>query len=266
VGKYHFDRWLIVVFVRNLPAALDRRPRDAHLRKPSRGRTGIPTAESNVEDHAMTSAAAIRMLPADGIFGGLRRFAQGLGIVAVLAAGAATPPSAAAAQDPQAFVQSIGDQVVQILRQQLPREQAEQQLNAVWLQAFDVAGIGRAVLGPHWKSASEEQRQAYMDVFPKYVAMLYAIQFSDYSGETFEVNGRAAPSGADTLVRAKILRPGGEPIKVDFVVQGQGEELKIKDVKIEGVSLLVTKRSEFDAVIAQKGLDGLIQALRAKVG
>jgi ABC-type transporter MlaC component len=37
-------------------------------------------------------------------------------------------------------------------------------------------------------------------------------------------------------------------------------------VKVEGVSLLVTKRSEFDSVVAQKGIDGLLQALRQKVG
>jgi phospholipid transport system substrate-binding protein len=170
-----------------------------------------------------------------------------------------------AADDAQAFVQSIGDRVVEVLKQGLPREQTEQQLNEVWLGAFDVEGIGRAVLGNNWKKATEAQRQDYMDVFPKYVAKLYAIQFSDYSGETFAVNGSRPGSGGDTIVNAQIDRPGGEPIRVDFTLQGD-QELKIKDVKVEGVSLLVTKRSEFDSVVAQKGIDGLIQAMRQKVG
>jgi len=51
----------------------------------------------------------------------------------------------------------------------------------------------------------------------------------------------------------------------DFIVQSGGQGPKVTDVKVEGVSLLVTKRSEFDSVIAQKGIDGLIQALRRKV-
>jgi phospholipid transport system substrate-binding protein len=201
----------------------------------------------------------------------VRRPRSGLRTIAVLLlalawAIGAMPRGAAAADDPQAFVQDIGDQVVQILQQNLPREQAEQQLNEVWLGAFDVEGIGKAVLGKNWKKATDAQRQDYMQVFPHYVAKLYAIQFSDYSGETFAVNGSKPGAGGDAIVNAQINRPGGDPIKVDFVLKQGGQGLKIKDVKVEGVSLLVTKRSEFDSVIAQRGIDGLIQALRDKVG
>jgi phospholipid transport system substrate-binding protein len=170
-----------------------------------------------------------------------------------------------AADDAEAFVQSIGDRVVEVLKRGLPREQTEQQLNEVWLGAFDVEGIGRAVLGKNWKKATEAQREDYMAVFPQYVAKLYAIQFSDYSGETFAVNGSRPGAGGDVIVNAQIDRPGGDPIRVDFTLQ-DGQEMKIRDVKVEGVSLLVTKRSEFDSVVAQKGIDGLIQAMRQKVG
>jgi phospholipid transport system substrate-binding protein len=179
---------------------------------------------------------------------------------------AAAPRPAGATDDPKAFVQGIGDQVVKVLHRNLPREQAGEQLNAIWLQAFDVDGIGRAVLGKNWKKATDEQRRAYMELFPKYVAKLYAIQFSDYSGETFAVKRSKPSSDGTTIVNAEIDQPNGEPIKLDFVVQSGGQGLKVTDVKVEGVSLLVTKRSEFDSVVAQKGIDGLIQALRQKVG
>jgi phospholipid transport system substrate-binding protein len=178
--------------------------------------------------------------------------------VGVLGTGAAR-----AADDHQAFVQGIGDRVVQILQQDLPRDQVEQKLNQLWLGAFDVEGIGRAVLGKNWRKATDAQREEYMRVFPEYVATLYAIQFSEYSGETFAVTGSKPLSDTDTAVTTQIERPGREPIKVDFVV---GPGPKIKDVRVEGVSLLVTKRSEFDSVVGQRGIDGLIQAMREKVG
>ena len=122
-----------------------------------------------------------------------------LALAAVLAA-SVFGTTGSRADAPQAFVQSIGDQVVQILRQQLPREQAERQLDGVWLGAFDVDGIGRAVLGKNWKKATEEQRQEYMQVFPCYVAKLYAIQCSDYSGETFAVTGSKPGPATDPWV------------------------------------------------------------------
>jgi phospholipid transport system substrate-binding protein len=179
---------------------------------------------------------------------------------------AAMPPAAGAADDAKAFVQGIGDQVVKVLQQNLPREKAGEQLNAIWLQAFDVDGIGRAVLGKNWKKATDDQRKTYMELFPKYVAKLYAIQFSDYAGQTFAVKGSKPGADGATIVNAEIDQPNGEPIKLDFIVQGSGQVMKVTDVKVEGVSLLVTKRSEFDSVVAQKGIDGLIQALRQKVG
>jgi phospholipid transport system substrate-binding protein len=173
--------------------------------------------------------------------------------------------TAAAADDAAAFVQTLGDRVVKVLQQKLPRDQTEQQLNDVWLSAFDVAAIGRTVLGTHWKAATDEQRKAYMEVFPKYVAKLYAIQFSDYSGETFAVSGSAPLAAGQTLVHSQIVRPGKDPIRCDFVISTAGQVMKIMDVKVEGVSLLITKRTEFDSVVAQKGIDGLIAAMRQKV-
>lgn len=193
-----------------------------------------------------------------------RMFCRGLMVaIAIGMTGAVRPAFADSARD---FVQSVGDQVVQVLQQGLPRDDAERQLHAIWLAAFDVQGIGRAVLGKNWKKATEPQRQEYMGLFPDYVAQLYANQFSDYSGETFAVNGSKPGSDGRTVVNARIDRPGGDPIKVDFIVQADAQPPLITDVKVEGVSLLVTKRSEFDSVVAQRGIDGLIAALREKVG
>ena len=175
-----------------------------------------------------------------------------IGVLA-LAWGMAPPPrNASAADDPKAFIQGIGDQVIKVLQQNLPREKVGLQLNAIWLQAFDVAGIGRAVLGKNWGKAREDQRKEYMELFPKYAAKFYAIQFSVYSGETFATKASKTTSDGAAIVNAEIGDPQGEPIKLDFIVQTTGQGLKVMDVKVEGVSLLVTKRSEFDLVVPRR--------------
>lgn len=195
------------------------------------------------------------------VVAGRRAICRGLIMVALFAA--AYP---ARAEDAESFVRSVGDAVVQVLQQQLPRTETEQQLHAIWLKAFDGEGIGRSVMGKNWKKASDAQREEYLQLFPQYVAGLYADQFSDYSGETFAVNGSKPSAEGRTIVNARIDRPGGDPIRIDFVVRTDAESLTITDVKVEGVSLLVTKRSEFDSVVAQQGIDGLIAALRDKAG
>ena len=185
--------------------------------------------------------------------------------VLVLAWSMATPlRNTSAADDPEAFIRSVGAEVIEVLQQNLPPTKVGVQLNAIFLQACDVPAIGRAILGKYWQKATGEQRKAYMEIFPKYIAKFYAIQLSDYSGETFAVIGSRVVSEG-IVVNAEINRPGGEPLKLDFMVANTEEGLKVADIKVEGVSLVITKRSEFAEVVAEKGIDGLIQAMRQKV-
>jgi ABC-type transporter MlaC component len=134
-------------------------------------------------------------------------------------------------------------------------------LAGLMLRYLSIGAIGRAILGKYWQKATAEQRKAYMELFPKYIAKFYAIQLSDYSGETFAVIGSRAVSEG-IVVNAEINRPGGEPMKLDFMVANTEEGLKVADIKVEGVSLVITKRSEFAEVVTEKGIDGLIQAMR----
>ena len=60
------------------------------------------------------------------------------------------------------------------------------------------------------------------------------------------------------------MRPSGPPIDAEWRVRVIHGEYRIIDITIEGVSMAVTKRSEFSAVIQSKGIDGLIAALRVR--
>ncbi len=76
----------------------------------------------------------------------------------------------------------------------------------------------------------------------------------------------ARPAGSkDVVVRTRIERPSGPPIKADWRVRVIKDEYKIIDVTVEGVSMAITQRSEFAAVIKSSGFEGLLVALRARV-
>ena len=78
-----------------------------------------------------------------------------------------------------------------------------------------------------------------------------------------------APAGeSDSMVTTQIVRPNGPPVNVSWRVRKSGSDYKIIDVVVENVSMGVTQRQEFASVIEQNGgrVDGLIQALRQKVG
>ncbi|HAA91488.1 MAG TPA: hypothetical protein DCE33_03525, partial [Rhodospirillaceae bacterium] len=90
----------------------------------------------------------------------------------------------------------------------------------------------------------------------------YSSQFRNYSGETFKVvRVQKTTRPTDFIVTTHILRPNGERIfKIAFQVHRRaGKPNKILDVKIEGVSMILTQRDEFIAYISQQ--DGRVQAL-----
>jgi len=68
------------------------------------------------------------------------------------------------------------------------------------------------------------------------------------------------------LVRTRILRPsGGTPVGVDFRVRMIRGGYRVVDINVGGISMLHTHRVEFASVIKRKGMDGLLEELRAQV-
>lgn len=134
-------------------------------------------------------------------------------------------------------------------------------------EAFAVDLVGRFVLGRYWRTASPEQRDAYQAVFREYVVNSIAARFGEYSGEQMEVVGERDDHGKGSIVNTVINSPVHGLVQVQWRVRKVRGEPKIIDVIVEGVSLLLTQRSEFTAVISSHGGDvgGLIDDLKAKV-
>jgi phospholipid transport system substrate-binding protein len=53
-------------------------------------------------------------------------------------------------------------------------------------------------------------------------------------------------------------------VLLDYSMRKTEKGWKIYDIVVEGVSLVLTYRSEFDAVVKQDGIDGLIKRLAQK--
>ena len=60
--------------------------------------------------------------------------------------------------------------------------------------------------------------------------------------------------------------PNGQPIKLDWEVRNTARGLRITDVKTEGVSMVMTRRSDFSSYIQNHGgtVEPLIKELEAR--
>jgi phospholipid transport system substrate-binding protein len=172
----------------------------------------------------------------------------------------------AAAADPAAVINELGNRALDVLGKNATPAQRVARFHELFREDFDVPGIARFVLGRYWKTATPEQQQEFVKLFEDYIALVYSNQLAAYSGETLKVTG-SRTSAEEAIVASEIIRPSGSPpVKVDWHLTDRNGAYKISDVTVDGISMAVTQRSEFASVIQRNGgqVANLIAQLREK--
>ena len=132
-------------------------------------------------------------------------------------------------------------------------------LVALLEEPIDLDLVARLILGRYWRTADDGQRQQYLQLFREYALANLASKLHLYRGQSFEVTGAKVVSDQDALVTSRILSDGEPPLQVDWRLRERNDGgLVTIDLIVEGVSLIVTLRSEFASVIERQGFDGLL--------
>jgi len=185
------------------------------------------------------------------------RLLLGLGLVLATALALPVRP-VVAANDASGFIAEAGDSVLKLARDKsLSQEQFKQRLRVIAEQDFDTPRIAQFVLGRYWRSASEPDRQQFLQAFQAYMVQVYATRFRQYSGAQFKVLGER--QDGNTIMVTTEIASGDKPAKVIWQVAKTPGGFKITDVSIEGISQALTYRQEFGTVIEQH--DGRVSAL-----
>jgi len=181
-------------------------------------------------------------------------------LIVVLVAG-----SPANAAEPATFMEGFGNRAIEVLaKTQQGTPERETELRRLLNDHFDVEFISRFVLSRFWRTASEQERAEFRQVFEDYVIAAYGRRFGGFNGEKFAILGTYPRDDERTLVRTDVSRPSGETLTVDWIVQKRAANggLGIIDIVVEGVSMMVTQRSEFLAVLQR---EGSVAALNTKL-
>jgi phospholipid transport system substrate-binding protein len=211
-----------------------------------------------------------------GIFlwylGSMNKFLVVLMVVMVAAVGPATArdlnpvgdssmvvavKDAPAARSAQKFIDSVAARGIGFLADQktTPADQQRAFRNLL-RESFDLPTIGRFALGKYWRGASAAERQEYMRLFENLVVDVYSARFASYNGQRLVTTQAIPTDQGDVIVKSQIIPAGqGEKINVDWVVRPGANGMKIVDVVVEGISMAITQRSDFSAVIGRAGGD-----------
>jgi phospholipid transport system substrate-binding protein len=134
------------------------------------------------------------------------------------------------------------------------------------LPHVDFEEATRLALGRGWAKASPEQKKQLTTEFKNMLVRTYSNAISAYEGQQMKVLPvRMKPGDTEATVHNQFTRPGNpKPVLIDYSMRKADGGWKIYDIVVEGVSLVLTYRSEFDAVVKQDGIDGLIKRLAQK--
>jgi phospholipid transport system substrate-binding protein len=187
------------------------------------------------------------------------------------AAGAAATLVAlpAFAADPAAqLILDISAEVVELMKTKtgIDRQNGFQRILET---KFDLPYMGQMALGKYWDGTTPEQRARFLKATATAEARAYNERFGQYGGQSVTVNKVSPRANGVFEVDSQINQPnGGEPVKLRWEVQNRGSGLRVTDVKVEGVSMVMTRRSDFSAYIQRNGgnADALIRELEARAG
>ena len=175
---------------------------------------------------------------------------------------AATENAGASIDEAIAFARDLTSKATAALTSDKSETEQLAEFQGVLADGLALDVIGKFMIGDIRKSMSEAQLARYDAAFPPYLTRLYADQFADIVGRPLKVIDAKALGARDVIVRTQFTRSEGGPINVDWRVRKlRTGEQKAIDIIVGGVSIMLVKREEFSAFIAQNGVDKLLDRI-----
>ena len=167
--------------------------------------------------------------------------------------------------EPDVFVQSTVNRAAKTLGGNLTKEERIKKLKIIASETVDIKGIGYYTLGAHRKDLNDKQIKEYNDLFEQYFLKSFSSRLAEYSNPEIDVKSKKKINENYTMVSSILVATEKRPeVKIDWRIYTKDpENLKIRDLIIEGLSLARTQREEFSSIIQSN--DGDINALFASL-
>jgi phospholipid transport system substrate-binding protein len=170
-----------------------------------------------------------------------------------------------AAMTPTQYVQTNANEGVSILSDKsLSATDRRSKFRSFMLSLVDERRIALFTLGAFRKDTSPADQDAFVEAFIDYAVATYESNLCKYTGQTLKVTDVKQQSGeyrVTTVVEDD--SSSGEPIRVGFRLQQEGETFTVIDIHIEGVWLAISQRDEFTALLKKN--NGSVPALTQHV-
>jgi len=123
----------------------------------------------------------------------------------------------------------------------------------------------RACLGRHWAKRTPAEKAEFVKLFSEFLKDTYSDKVATYYGDLDKIDYQGEKIQDDyasvkvvLTTKAKVDHP------IEYRMEKAGDDWKVYDVVIEGVSMVKNYRDQFDAIIAKSSYEGLIKEIKTK--
>ncbi len=144
-------------------------------------------------------------------------------------------------------------------------------IRALFSRVFDFRDAAERSLGRQWQARTTAEQQEFTRLFADFVQRGFVYWLASVA----EVDGRAGGATVQFIsetvdrdtatVQTTILARGGRLIPLTHTLVYRNRRWVVRDVNIEGISLVANYRSQFDRVIRSSSYPQLVQLIRARI-
>jgi len=120
---------------------------------------------------------------------------------------------------------------------------------------FAGTGIAKFVAGKSWNGAPKEVKKEYIKLFKRHLALNISSMMQGYSDQEYQLtNSSYDEKNKVTLINMEIFSDTGS-IQVTWRVKKSKDRFFVIDLLVADISLVVTKRSEFNSMLKNVDYD-----------
>lgn len=160
------------------------------------------------------------------------------------------------------FVDTNSKKVIEILDSHVD---SVARLDNLFFDVMDINWMAQFVVGKHWRSFSDAQKESYLAVYKDYLASIYVSKYKEYNKNKYRIYSVIPMDNKQYLVSTLVDWKSSEDLKIEYRLKEYGSTFKVRDIITADVSLISTQRADFSSFLSANSIDNLISNLKAKI-
>jgi phospholipid transport system substrate-binding protein len=190
------------------------------------------------------------------------RCSRSLALAVLLTLGLGLAPMAQAAE-PTEQLRSQITQVYKILQTPSPSAAAQLEAAAILDGMFDWRQMSENALRRHWAQRTQEEQEQFTRLFADLFRRAYLSRIHVIDASKFQYLGDTV-RGKEGVVKMRVFTTRGSGIDVDYnVYLDDRQRWRVRDVRVEQISLVDNYRTQFDSIITKSSFAELVKRLEA---